>query len=254
MSREHIEVEIEPVTGKERETVRNQELSQGMNEQVCCMLSAGPQLERWYNLGARINRQPYPEHLGRAAEPGANFVQLQVWEMEVTEAVLMKELSVSSCAREPPRDGGLTGAEDPLCGGRIESFSQRREDHGDLMGRGFQTVQGGVSSGREGSVTRLTAERLDPLGLAMLAIAHQRMLGSIGDAKVAARSVGTSETISGYAFGGSPPAFDLAPGLHRSRRWLSRRRDRGGQTTDRAVVWATRLQETVERAALGRAF
>jgi len=76
-------------------------------------------------------------HLGRAAQPGANFVQLQVWEMEATEAVLMKELSVPACAREPPRDGGLTGAEDPLRGGSIESFSQRRGEHGDLLGKGF---------------------------------------------------------------------------------------------------------------------
>ena len=58
MSRERIEVEIEPVTGKERETVRSQEVSQGMNEQVCCMLGARPQLERGDNLGASINRQP----------------------------------------------------------------------------------------------------------------------------------------------------------------------------------------------------
>jgi len=71
-----------------------------MDEQVRCMLGARPQLERGHQLGARINRQPQPEHLGRAAQPGANFVQLQVREVQVAEVALMEELSVPACASE----------------------------------------------------------------------------------------------------------------------------------------------------------
>src|SRR5215813_11710229 len=52
-------------------------------------------------------------HLRRAAEPGANFVQLHVREVQVAEAALMEQLSVLARASQPPGDRGLTGAEDP---------------------------------------------------------------------------------------------------------------------------------------------
>src|SRR5258708_36263424 len=59
-----------------------------------------------------------------AAEPGANFVQLQVREVQVAEAALMEEPSVLSRASKPGDDGGVTGAEDPLCGGWIQPFGK----------------------------------------------------------------------------------------------------------------------------------
>jgi len=49
------------------------------------------------------------------------------------EAVLMEELSVPACASEPGGDRGLSVAEDAFGGGRVQSFGQRRQDHGDLM-------------------------------------------------------------------------------------------------------------------------
>ena len=55
MSREGIEVEIEPVTGEEREAARSQELSQGVDEQVRHVLRAGTQMEHRQNLGARVD-------------------------------------------------------------------------------------------------------------------------------------------------------------------------------------------------------
>ncbi len=74
------------------------------------MLGTRTQMEHGENLGARIDRQPQPEHLSRGAEPGANFVQLQVWEMQVTEAAHVQGLGMFPCASEPGGDGGLTVA------------------------------------------------------------------------------------------------------------------------------------------------
>ena len=82
----------------------------------------------------------------------------------------MEELCVLASASEPPGDGGLTVAEDPFSRGSIQSFSQRSEHHGDLLGRGFQTIQRGVASGSARAVAGLTAKGLNVLNLAMLAI------------------------------------------------------------------------------------
>ena len=97
---DRIEVEIEPVTGEERQTAGSQELSQGVDEQVRRMLCARNQREHGQNLGARIDGRPQPEHLCGAAQSGSNFVQLQVRDVQVVEGSLMEELSVLACASE----------------------------------------------------------------------------------------------------------------------------------------------------------
>src|SRR5215471_9410821 len=85
--------------------------------------------------------------------------------------------------------------------------------------------------------------------LPMLAIADQRVELSIGVAEGGALPVGTSETFGAYTFGSSPPAFDLAPGSHRQRRWPCSRRGSGGETTGRAIVWAAGPEVMLERRA-----
>jgi hypothetical protein len=119
------------------------------------------------------------------------------------------------------------------------------------MGRGFQAIQGGVAPGAERGVAGRASKRLDALGLAMLAIANQRMNMSIGDARVRALSVGTGVALGVHALGGSPAAFDLAPGAYWCWRWPYSRRGSGGETTGGAIVWGSWLQETLERGALG---
>jgi len=97
----------------------------------------------------------------------------------------------------------------------------------------------------------LTAQRLDVLGTAMLAISHQSVDASVSDAAVEALLVRTGEAFGVYALGCSPAAFHLAPGAHRQRRWPYTRRRSGGETTGGAIVWGAWLEEAVERATLG---
>ena len=96
------------------------------------------------NLGEGINGQPEPEHLFGAAQPGAQFVQLQVWEVEVAKRVLVQRLSMLASSRHPGDDGGVSIAEDTLSGGWVQPFGQRRQHPCNEMGRGFQPVQGCV--------------------------------------------------------------------------------------------------------------
>ena len=159
------------------------------------------------NFRVGIHGQPEPEHVRGVAQPGAEFVQLHMWKVEVAESPFVQELRVRARTRQPPRDGGLSRAEDPCGRGWVQPFGQRREHHSDLVGGGFQAIQGGVESSTERGAARLTPERLNPLGLAMLAISDEGMEGSVGVAKIAARSVGTGEARGVHASGALPADF-----------------------------------------------
>jgi hypothetical protein len=150
------------------------------------------------------------------AQPRAQLVQLQVRQVEITEAVLVQGLCMFPSASQPGDDGGLPVAEDPFGRRSVQSFGQRREDHGDLMRGSFQTVQGRVAAS-------LAAKGLDLLGTAMLAIPDQRVDVRLGDPEVPALLIGTGEALCIYAFGSSSPAFHLVPGPHRQRRWSHNR-------------------------------
>ncbi len=58
------------------------------------VLGAVTQLQHGKNLRARINGQPQPLHLCRAAQPGSQFIQLQMREVEMAEETLAQGLSV----------------------------------------------------------------------------------------------------------------------------------------------------------------
>jgi len=85
MSRERVKVEIEAITGEERDAARGQALLQGVNHPMGQVLRAGAELQHRQNFRAGINGQPEPEHLSTAAEPCAQFIQLHVRELEVGE-------------------------------------------------------------------------------------------------------------------------------------------------------------------------
>ena len=52
------------------------------------------EVKRRKNLGAGIDGQPEPENLMGVAQPGAQFIQLQVREVEVGEEALVQGLRV----------------------------------------------------------------------------------------------------------------------------------------------------------------
>jgi len=142
---------------------------------MCHVLRARTELEDGKKLGARVDGQPQPEHLCGAAEPRAQFVQLQMREVEMAEGALVQGLCVLASSGQPGGDGGLSVAEDPFSGRRVQPFGECRQHYGDLVRGSFQTVQGRVASSTECDVAGLTTKRLDSFGLAMLTITNQRM-------------------------------------------------------------------------------
>ena len=74
-------------------------MSERVDEQMRHVLRAGTQLKDGKKLGARVNGQPEPEHLSGTAQPGAQFIQLQMREPEMTEKAFVQGLCMLACAR-----------------------------------------------------------------------------------------------------------------------------------------------------------
>jgi hypothetical protein len=124
-----------------------QELPQGVDNFMRHVLRAGTEIEHGKKLRKGIDGQPQPQHLLIAAQPGAQFVQLEMRDVEVAEAALMEDLSVSACASEPRGDGGLTVAEDPFGSGSIQSTSRVQTAPLQLDEKGFSDGTRGCGAG-----------------------------------------------------------------------------------------------------------
>jgi hypothetical protein len=57
-------------------------------------------MEHGKKLRAGVDGQPEPEDLLGAAQPGAQFIQLEVRELEMAEGTLVQGLSVLASARQ----------------------------------------------------------------------------------------------------------------------------------------------------------
>ena len=64
-------------------------LSQGMNDAMGHVLGARTELEHGKNFRTGVDGQPEPQHLHMAAEPGSQFIQLKMREVEMAEEALV---------------------------------------------------------------------------------------------------------------------------------------------------------------------
>jgi hypothetical protein len=110
-----------------------QDVPQGVNDRMRRKLRAGAEMEHRKKLGEGINGQPEPQHLFGAAQPGAQFVQLEVRKPEGAKEALVSRLSVRARARQPRGDGGLSIAENPRGRRWVQPTGSSRQHHGDLL-------------------------------------------------------------------------------------------------------------------------
>jgi hypothetical protein len=91
-----------------------------------------------------------------------------------------RSCKVCACSRARDRkagDGGLPVAEDPFGRGSIQPTGSCRQHHCDLVGRGFQTIQGGMAPSTERGTAGRASKGLDLFSVTMGAIpkeAHER--------------------------------------------------------------------------------
>jgi hypothetical protein len=155
------------------------------------------------------------------------------------EKVLVEALSMLTSTRQPGGDRRLSVTLRPVQRQKDPTLPPARRAPGRSGGRGFSNDTEACCDGRV-KVVRHAWQRNVWIGSARpcLPSPKSRMEVSVSVANVLTLRVRTSEALGVYAFGGSPPAFHLAPGTHRHRRWLSSRRGSGGVTTGGAIVWA----------------
>src|SRR5947209_19436552 len=111
MSGQCIKVQIQAIAREEWNAARSHELSQGMDDAMGHVLCSGAELKHRKNYGARINAQPEPLHLPMAAQPRAQFVELEVREPKMAEGPLVQGLRVLASTSQPGGNGGLSQAE-----------------------------------------------------------------------------------------------------------------------------------------------
>lgn len=163
----------------------------------------------------------------------------------------MEDLCVLASTSQPGDDGRLPVAEDPLSGGRVQSFGQRREHYGDLLGGGFQTVQGRVTSGSERRAASRASKGLDLLSLARLAVPDKCMDLIISDAEVQTLLIRTGVVLRVHASGGLPVGFSLQARDAQAQTSALLLTRQGRRVDRRGNRLASGAQAAVERVALG---
>ena len=98
MSGESVEIGIEAIAGEERHAARSQLLAQAVNEQMSHAMGARTQQQHGHAFGERIDGHPEPQDLCVAAQPRAEFIELQMGEGEHVEGAFMQALSMRSSA------------------------------------------------------------------------------------------------------------------------------------------------------------
>ncbi len=152
-------------------------------------------------LSERIDGHPEPQDLCVAAQPRAQFIELQMGEHKVAEGALMQRLGMGSRPHQPACDRGMSNTKDAFRRRDIQSFRQGTQHQGHTIRRRCEPIQLRVEARTEPAATRLTAPPLDSLGFSVAPIAHDGMDIRTADPIVLAGLIGTGEALGLHPFG-----------------------------------------------------
>ncbi len=109
---QRIEIVIEPVAGKDRQTASGQALADLMDKLLRILVFALSDVDDRHNLGLRFESDPDPHPLTHAPHLGHQLVQLQVLAHQVHKEVRMQSLGMLPRALQPAGNRPLVMAED----------------------------------------------------------------------------------------------------------------------------------------------
>jgi hypothetical protein len=114
VSCQRIEVQVQAIAREDRKTLRSQPRTELVDDAMRRVLCPCAEVQDRDELGERIECHPQPEHVGSVAQVGAQFVELEVREVELAEPAVMEYGAVLAGARHPPGNRLLGVAEHRL--------------------------------------------------------------------------------------------------------------------------------------------
>jgi len=91
------------------------------------VLGPRPEMQHRDELTDRIDGHPKPQYMRATPEPRAQFLQLDVGEMEVRQPARKERGTVLACTGHPGGDGRLPMPKHAQRSSDAETFRQRRE-------------------------------------------------------------------------------------------------------------------------------
>ncbi len=166
-----------------------------MDDGMRRMLRPRPEVQDRHEFRQRVDHHPQPKHVGALAQPRAQFIKLEMRELEAAEPTVMQRRAVPASPREPGGDRpGAVPKHPHSCGDR-KSLSYRAQDFCDTGGGRLEAIEGCAAPGGKGYSTRLTAKGLDALVRAVRPITGKGMDLGIGNAVLGTRGVGAGKAV-----------------------------------------------------------
>ena len=85
VGRQRVKVQLQAVAGENGQAIWSQHFHESMHDGMGHRLSARPNFEYGNDFGASIDGEPDPESVSALAGPGAQFIQLDVPELQAVE-------------------------------------------------------------------------------------------------------------------------------------------------------------------------
>ena len=162
-------------------------------------------------LGFGIAGSPDPDIVLSAPHASPKFIELNVFELEFLEEMIVELATMLTGTCEPGADGGLAHLESLFDGRDIYPQSQEVERIADFFGRRFEPIQDSVLARSIFLGASVALEILDGIFLATLAIPNNGVDMLISDAEIVAGRVRAKVTLGCDRFLPSAFSFDLAP-------------------------------------------
>jgi hypothetical protein len=90
VGRQRVEVQVQPITGENRQAARGKPETQVMDDGMRCHLGPRAKVQHRDEFGQWVERHPQPEDVCSITEACPEFIELEVWEREVPNPAVVQ--------------------------------------------------------------------------------------------------------------------------------------------------------------------
>ena len=206
-----VEVVLETIRTKRGYTTNSKPGLKLMDNPISHCLDTRTDFDDWDELGFGIAGSPDPDIVLSIPDASPKFIELNVFELELLDEMIVELATMLTGTCEPGADGGLAHLESLFDGGDIYPQSQEVERMADFLRWSFQTVHDGVFAAGEAIGAGVALQILDEFCFPTFSIPNHGMNVLIGNPKIVAAFVGADITLGCDRFLSSTFSLDLAP-------------------------------------------